>query len=124
MSYLYFYPPRDLRGVRSASAGLCFHASASCGACVLREEPLTDRRGPILQLVFTLGMTWRTERRRTERAAGRVHAARRAPSAGQSWGLFCRAAIMSVCHRLAQRLARIDGGAGLSLIADAHAHRS
>lgn len=45
----------------------------------------------------------------------RVHAARRASLAGQSWGLFCRAAIMSVCHRLAQRLAGIDGGGGAKL---------
>lgn len=115
-----------LRGVRSASAGVRFHKPASCLVCVVREEPVTDRRGSILQLVFTVGMTWRTERWCTaaHKAPARVRAARRASLAGRSRGLFCLAAIMSVCHRLAQRLARIDGGAGLNLIADAHAHRS
>lgn len=59
MSYLYLYSPRNLRG---ASAGVRVNKSASCAVCVVREEPVTDRRGSILQLVFTLGMTWRTER--------------------------------------------------------------
>lgn len=101
----------------------CFNKSASCvsGRCVW--EPVAYHRGSILQLVFTIGRTWRTERRsglhtklrRPCEPPARVHAARRASLAGQSWGLFCRAAIMSVCHRLAQRLAGIDRGGGAKL---------
>lgn len=41
-----------------------------------------------------------------------VHAGRHAT---WGWVCFCCAAIMSVCHRLALRLAEIDGGGGVIL---------
>lgn len=58
MSYLYLDSARDLRGI----SGACFHKPASRLVCVVREEPVTERRGSILQLVFAAGRTWRTER--------------------------------------------------------------
>lgn len=122
VSYLYFYSCRNVRGVR-------VRKSASCvsGRCV--REPVTDRRGSILQLVFTDGMTWRTERRsglhtklrRRRPASTPLVVPLSRDGAGVCFAVqqLCQCATYSRSDWL-----ELIAGAGLNLIADAHAHRS
>lgn len=127
MPYLDFHSSRTVRGGRGASADLRVNRSASCvsGRCVW--EPVTDHRGSILQLVFTVGMTWRTERRAHKAPPpppARVHAAGGASVAGQSWVCF---AVQQLCQCATDSRSdwlELIERAGLSLIADAHARRS
>lgn len=119
---------------RSASADVCVNRSASCvsGRCV--GEPVTDHRGSILQLVFTVGMTWRSERRsgpphtelRRRRRRLRAAAPRpRRPScvfSGTEPGFVF--AVRQLCQCATDSRSdwlQLIEGAGRSLIADARA---
>lgn len=117
-------PSRRLRGADALRApfflfiplrvrDLCATTSASrvCGRGA--REPVTDHRGSIMRLVFPVAGEPRTKLPRRSASASTPLAV--PLPRGHSWGLFCRAAIMSVCHRLAQRLAGIDRRGGAKL---------